>query len=260
LRLHVLSDLHLEVAPFTPPVTAADVVVLAGDVHNGTEGLDWAERAFPGRRVVYVPGNHEYYDGELGTTARAVATRAAQLGITLLDNAAAVIDGVRFLGTTLWTDFCLDGAERRDEVMALARPYIVDFRAIRHRDGPFTPAASLELHRAARAWLEARLAEPFDGETVVVTHHAPHPGSVHARFADHPANGGFVSNLAPLMGRAAVWIHGHTHNSFDYRANGTRVVCNPRGYVLVKRGPDAAQPPFVKAENGEFDPALTLDV
>lgn len=260
MRLHILSDLHVEVAPFAPPETGADAVVLAGDIHNGTEGLDWAVRAFPGKRIVYVPGNHEYYDGELGATARALVRHAARLGVTLLDNAEAVIDGVRMVGTTLWTDFCLDGAERRTEVMALARPYIVDFRAIRDGDGPFTPEASVDLHLSARAWLEARLAVPFDGKTVVVTHHAPHPGSVHARFSGHPANGGFVSNLEPLMGRAVLWIHGHTHNSFDYRVNGTRVVCNPRGYVLMKRDAGAAGPTLVKAENAEFDPAMTLDV
>jgi predicted phosphodiesterase len=259
LRLHVLSDLHVEVAPFVPPDTGADVVVLAGDIHNGTHGLDWAVRAFPRTRVVYVPGNHEYYDAERTATARALAVRAAKLGVTLLDNAEAVIDGVRFLGTTLWTDFCLDGVERRAEVMALSRPYIVDFRAIRNGDGPFTPEASVDLHVAARAWLEARLAVPFDGKTVVVTHHAPHPGSVHARFANHPANGGFVSNLEPLMGRAAAWVHGHTHNSFDYRVLGTRVICNPRGYVLMKQRPDAAEPTIIKAENPEFDPAMTVD-
>jgi len=260
VRIHVLSDLHLEVTPFAPPETDADVVVLAGDIHNGSEGLEWAARTFRGRRVVYVPGNHEYYDRELVATAEALAADAARLGVTLLDTAAAVIDGVRFVGATLWTDFCLDGAERREEVMALSLPYIVDFRAIRYGDGPFTPEASVDLHVAARAWLEAELARPFAGTTVVVTHHAPHPGSVHARFANHPANGGFVSNLAALMGGPALWIHGHTHNSFDYRVAGTRVVCNPRGYVLVKPAPDPGAPPRVKAENAEFDPGLTVAI
>lgn len=260
MRIHILSDLHVEVTPFEPPDTLADVVVLAGDIHNGTEGLEWAARRFADRRIVYVPGNHEYYDRELRSTARLLAADAARLGITLLDNAEIVIDDVRFVGTTLWTDFCLDGSEQRAAVMALARPYIADFRAIQYGDGLFTPEASVDLHNAARAWLEARLATPFPGTTVVVTHHAPHPGSIHARFASHPANGGFVSNLEALMGRSALWIHGHTHNSFDYRVKGTRVVCNPRGYVLVKPRPDGKEPPLVKAENPEFDPGLTATV
>ena len=94
----------------------------------------------------------------------------------------------------------------------------------------------------------------------MITHHAPHPLSVHARFATHPANGGFVSNLEAMMGPPALWIHGHTHNSFDYSVKGTRVVCNPRGYVLVKKEPASGAILAVKAENAEFDPALTATV
>jgi predicted phosphodiesterase len=257
VRLHILSDLHIEVAEFDPPDTGAEVVVLAGDIHNGTQGLEWASRKFPGRRILYVPGNHEYYDGELGSVMAHLRARARELGIALLDNDATQIDGVRFLGATLWTDFCLEGAERRDEVMHLSRPYIVDFRAIRDSEGLFTPEASVRLHETSRKWLGERLSAGFPGPTVVITHHAPHPLSIHARFASHPANGGFVSDLEGMMGPAVLWIHGHTHNSFDYSVKGTRVVCNPRGYVLVKKDPGGAVV-AVKAENADFDPALTV--
>jgi len=260
MRLHVLSDLHIEVTDFDPPATDADVVVLAGDIHNGTQGLDWAAAKFPRRRILYVPGNHEFYDGELCSVMRSLAARARELDIALLDNGATVIDGVRFLGATLWTDFCLDGAQRRAEVMALSRPYIVDFRAIRNGDGLFTPEESVRLHETSRAWLDQQLAVRFSGPTVVITHHAPHPLSVHTRFASHPANGGFVSNLEDMMGAAALWIHGHTHNSFDYSVKGTRVVCNPRGYVLVKKAPNSDAVLAVKSENGEFSPALIVTV
>lgn len=260
MRLHILSDLHIESTDFDPPATEANVVILAGDIHNGIQGLEWAAERFSGRRILYVPGNHEYYDGELRSGMAALATAARALGIALLDNAETEIDGVRFLGATLWTDFCLDGAERRVEVMQLSRPYIVDFRAIRDGDGLFTPEASVRLHEASRKWLGERLAEDFPGPTVVITHHAPHPLSVHARFANHPANGGFVSNLEDVMGTAVLWIHGHTHNSFDYSVKGTRVVCNPRGYVYVKKAPNTDTVLAVKAENREFDPGLVVTV
>lgn len=260
MRLHILSDLHIEVTDFDPPDTGAEIIVLAGDIHNGTQGLEWAIARFPRQRILYVPGNHEYYDGERGSVLASLRRRAGELGITLLDNDATEIDGVRFLGATLWTDFCLDGIERREEVMKLSLPYIVDFRAIRDGDGLFTPEASVRLHEASRAWLGERLSAGFAGPTVVITHHAPHPLSVHARFATHPANGGFVSNLEAMMGPPALWIHGHTHNSFDYSVKGTRVVCNPRGYVLVKKEPASGAILAVKAENAEFDPALTATV
>ncbi len=260
VRLRILSDLHIEVTEFDPPAADADVVVLAGDIHNGTQGLEWAAARFPGQRILYVPGNHEYYDGELRSGMASLAASARELGIALLDNAETEIEGVRFVGATLWTDFCLDGAERRDEVMQLSRPFIVDFRAIRDGDGLFTPEASVILHEASRQWLSQRLAEQFSGPTVVITHHAPHPLSVHTRFARHPANGGFVSNLEDVMGSAVLWIHGHTHNSFDYVVKGTRVVCNPRGYVFVKKAPNSETVLDIKAENPEFDPGLIVTV
>ena len=84
--------------------------------------------------------------------------------------------------------------------------------------------------RKHRAWLERKLYEPFGGRTVVITHFAPHPKSIAPAYTGHPANPGFVLDLSPLMGRAALWIHGHTHTAFDYEVKGTRVVCNPRGY------------------------------
>ena len=121
-----------------------------------------------------------------------------------------------------------------------------------HFDGvPFTPQASAGLFDAQAAWLEARLAEPHAGPTVVVTHHAPSPRSIHPRFAGSPLNACFVSDAERLIDerRVQLWIHGHTHDSFDYAVNGTRVVCNPRGYA--KDGVN---------ENPLFDPDLRIAI
>ena len=71
MRLHVLSDLHLEHAPFTAPQVDADVVVLAGDIAPGTAGIEWMRSRFDGRPVLYVAGNHEFYGQDLpGLTGR----------------------------------------------------------------------------------------------------------------------------------------------------------------------------------------------
>ena len=137
--------------------------------------------------------------------------------------------------------------------MADAVALIRDFQRIRvdrERTEPFTPQHSQALFDRTAAWLEAELQRPFDGPTVVVTHHAPSPRSIHARFEGSPLNGCFVSDLERLMGpRVSLWIHGHTHDSFDYTVRGTRVVCNPRGYVLQGA-----------VENAAFDPALVVEV
>ena len=120
--------------------------------------------------------------------------------------------------------------------MLEAQRFMRDFSAI-HVDEPvprlFTPDDAAALCRADTQWLENRLAEPHAGPTVVITHHAPSRQSIHSRFAGSPLNGCFVSDLEHLVGgeRVQLWVHGHTHDSFDYTLNGTRVVCNPRGYA-----------------------------
>jgi predicted phosphodiesterase len=229
MRVHVLSDLHLEAAPFEPPPAPADLVVLAGDIDNGPAGIEWAKRRFS-TPVLYLAGNHEPYDGDFEQTQRALRAAAAGSHVVLLDCDAAVVGGVRFLGCTLWTDFELLGEPGRALALGRYRDWLVDYRAIGFGGRRFAPDDSIALHRVHRAWLETALAEPFAGPTVVVTHHAPHRGSIAPAFATHPLNPAFVSDLEPLMGRAALWIHGHTHRAFDYVVHGTRIVCNPRGY------------------------------
>jgi predicted phosphodiesterase len=230
VRLHVLSDLHLEIRPLDPPAADADVVVLAGDIDNGVRGLEWARSAFAGHRVVYVPGNHEYYLGDMAETARSLRAYATHAGIELLDCDTTVIGGVRILGCTLWTDYSLAAPAERPEVIERSRRYNPDHSMIHVGDRPFAPEDAVALCARSRAWLARSLAEPFDGRTVVITHFAPHVGSIAPAFDRHPANPGFIVPLPDLMGRASLWIHGHTHTAFDYEVSGTRVVCNPRGY------------------------------
>ena len=244
MKIHVLSDLHIEADPsFKLPATDADVLVLAGDIANGVDGL--AAFAGCGKPLVYVPGNHEYYERELEPAADELVRYARAAGVHLLDRAEAVIDGVRFIGATLWTDFRLDGEAAYARTLAVSRKHVLDFKLIRHRARMLEPEDTIDFHARDRAWLDARLAAPFAGTTVVVTHHAPHPLSVHPRWNGNPVNPAFVTDLTSLMGRAPLWIHGHTHDSFDYTVARTRVVCNPKGYL---------------AENRAFEPAKVVTV
>jgi hypothetical protein len=99
------------------------------------------------------------------------------------------------------------------------------------------PGDTLAMHQQERAWLLAALNEPFDGPTVVITHHAPHRASIAPRFEGELMNGGFASQLPPeFFEIPALWVHGHTHTCFDYQVEGCRVVCNPRGYPLRSGG------------------------
>ena len=267
MKVQLLSDLHLEHAhrfpPFAFPVTNAEVVVLAGDIDNGTRAIDWAEQTFPDQAVLYVPGNHEYYDGELAAVAAALKARAQRsVNVRVLDNDALTIDGVRFLGSTLWTDFELHGPGQAGSAMAESRKHVVDFRAIRFGAGLLTPQQSVDLHRDAVGFLRDELTKPFSGKTVVITHHAPHPESVHARWTGNMVNPAFVSDLGRLMGQSAWWFHGHTHDSFDYTVLGTRVLANPMGYRSSnwREARDTGAALRVITENQRFDPALVVEI
>lgn len=250
MKIHVLSDLHNEFHIFDPIKAEADVIVLAGDIDNGDEGLKWGRKNWPDHKIVYVIGNHEYYNRDYAETLALMRQTAQALGIYLLEENAAVIDGVRFLGATLWTDFEYFGADQKEMSMAEGLRILTDFKVIRYGLlGTFTPEDSIALHKKSLAWLAARLDEPFDGKTVVVTHHLPSTKSVPERFLGSPLSACFVSNLDYLFGKMDLWIHGHTHDCFDYVANGTHVVCNPKGYV--KKG---------VPENPDFDPRKVVEI
>jgi len=229
MRIQIYSDLHLEHRPFAPPAVRADLVVLAGDIANGAAGIEWAKRAFSAP-VVYLAGNHEYYEGEFDSVQEAMRDAARGSAVRLLDCSELVLHGVRFLGCTLWTDYSLATDQQRPTVIEAARKLNPDYQLIRNRARNFSPEDAIALCGRHRSWLAAKLAEPFSGKTAVITHFAPHPLSIAPAYVGHPGNPAFVLDLSEIMGQAALWVHGHTHTFFDYAMRGTRVICNPRGY------------------------------
>ena len=254
MKLHILSDLHLSVQGMAQPQTDADVVVLAGDIARPERAAPWALDF--GKPVLYVIGNHEFYGSSLPEVKAAFHRLFDGTHVHLLDDSAVVLGGVRFLGSTLWTDFKANGAgDAMAESMHQSSAFMFDFKRVRTAaaaNAPLlTPEDTTRLFAASTRWLDAELAKPFAGPTVVITHHAPTLHSIHPRFAGSPFNAAFVSDAAWLLqgGRAQLWIHGHTHDSYDYLIDRTRVLCNPRGYV--KDG---------QVENARFNPQLVVSV
>jgi len=233
--LNILSDLHLSLSLLKIPENDADVVILAGDVARPKEAVSWASGF--AKPVLYVAGNHEFYGGSIRGTVSEMKQLCAGTSIYVLDDEELVVQGVRFLGTTLWTDFNLFGeGEKRVAAIQEALAFMRDFSRIRTGEAMatmFTPTDSAALFKVHAGWLECKLAERYPGPTVVITHHAPSRKSIHPRFSDSLLNACFVSDAERLVdgSRVRLWIHGHTHDSFDYFLNGTRVVCNPRGYA-----------------------------
>ena len=232
MRVHILSDLHMEFAPAEIPSTDADVVVLAGDIHLGAKGCEWARKQFPDKPVIYVPGNHEYYKHSLPELVETLKAEMDGSNVCVLENDAVEIKGITFLGCSLWTDFRLSG----DPVaaMRMAEHNMSDYHIIRfnpeHR--PLQPQDTVRLHEESVAWLRGQLARCNPARTVVVTHHAPSARAEAPCHANSPLKPAFSSNLDSLIEGSGVplWIYGHTHFNADFRAGKTRVLTNQRGY------------------------------
>lgn len=250
MKFHIVSDLHLEFDDhFVLPPTDADVIIVAGDTAPGFRLHQLFRHVRDDQHIVLIGGNHEYYGYEMEVAQAQFRAKAAGSRLHFLENEQVVIGDTRILGCTLWTDFDLYGDH--ESAMDVASFRLNDFNRIKYRGRMFMPADARGLHMQSRFWLEERLAEPWSGRTVVVTHHAPTEQSIPERYRGDRLSPCFASDLEYLMDgdKVQLWIHGHTHDSVDVIINGTRVVANPRGYFRDERN-----------ENPDFNPEMVIEV
>ena len=271
MKIQLLSDLHLESHPlcFPKPAAGAELLVLAGDVGSYQQGSRLADGDFGLTRfsprqgwpvpVLYVPGNHEYDNLDYDETHARLRETCERLGITWLEREVLVRGGVRFIGTTLWTDFDALALPPGEPPAELAQALKLRHKAFRAANYYLTKAATRrrgelmlseqwrELGLQCQQWLRERLDEPFEGTTVVVTHFAPTLRSADPRYGLVPGTAGFCNSLDELLPKAQWWLHGHLHCQQDYVAGGCRVVANTLGYA-------------VKGEQEGFREDLVLDL
>lgn len=275
MKLLILSDLHLEFGRSyeVPPELEYDVAVLAGDINTpGRKVVHWAQRdsTFGGRPVVVVPGNHEFYGCELEAEMDEMHRAAQGSNVSLLNRGAVEIEGVRFLGCTLWTDFQLAHRDEQSTLstdvsaaLAAANRRMMDYERIETRIRPMPGPSERARRRTLRAedtlarhwidrdWLRRSLREPCSGKTVVVTHHAPSLDSVPPRYVGDELSPAFTSDLpSEMFDVPSVWIHGHTHWPTDYWRGSCRVISNPRGYMMTDGS----------IENSDFSPGFVVEV
>ncbi len=284
MKIQLLSDLHLESNPdFVPePAADADVLVLAGDIgsYQGGSALtgqgdsDFGLGRFSPLRgwpvpVLFVPGNHEYDALDFDQAHARLHETCERLGITWLERDSVLLQGVRFVGTTLWSDFDALGPlagqalpdapaqhaipagltaqlKAREKAFRAANWYLRKTATTRAGE-PWLAAQVREQALLCQQWLSQALAQPHNGPTVVVTHFAPSLRSADPRYGLVPGTAGFCNALDALLPRAQLWLHGHLHCPSDYVHAGCRVVANPLGYAG-------------KGEQARFVRCLTLDV
>ena len=278
VNIQLLSDLHLESNPhcMPQPLPGADLLVLAGDIgsyQNGSLLTELQVGDFGLARfsplpvaqggagwptpVLFLPGNHEYDGLDFDEARLRLRESCERLGLIWLERETVVLAGVRFVGSTLWSDFDALSAERaktgsispaeqlkaREKAFRAANFYLRKNHALRGGQPMLADAVREEgLH--SQAWLLQALAQPFDGPTVVVTHFAPSLQSADPRYGLSPGTAGFCNALDELLPLAQFWLHGHLHCPIDYVSRGCRVVANPLGYAR-KGEQDGFKPEFL---------------
>ena len=243
MKIQFLSDVHLEFGDFKLPETDADVIVLAGDIHPGVVGIEWALESTT-KPVIYVLGNHEFYHYDYKKNLAACRKLAKGSHVHVLERNSVVLNGVRFLGCSLWTDYNLYG--QADAHSQLAELGMNDYYMISNGDDNIEASFIAGIHKKSVNWLlkQRSHSEPL----VVVSHHAPTERSLHQEPDQDPLLAAYASELSPLIQKLdpKLWIHGHLHFNSDYFVGSTRVMANPRGYT--------------HRLNADFNPTLVVEI
>lgn len=234
--VQIMSDLHLDCtsAPVRQIVDGVSLVVVAGDTCEGLpKAVEAIRRAVPDHvDIVMVAGNHEFYGSVWADELEEGRVRAHSLGVHLLENDTAAFGSLRVLGATLWTDYCLFGADLQQAAMRAARDAMPDHKRIRWKRNPwmrFRPQEALYLHKRSRAFIEAEIARPHNGATMLVAHHAVTIGAIDPAHERSLTSAAYASELS-FVNRADLVVTGHTHRPMEFRRGRTRFVSNPRGY------------------------------
>ena len=226
MKLRVISDLHLESAALSYTPGDEDVLVMAGDISSniGMYKEFIEEINIP---IVVIPGNHEFYGHEFNSHL----SKLRDVGY--LYNEVKVIDDVHFICGTGWTDFELEGNSGRAKYNAAT--YINDFRRIRYNDGSghYRNWKTYDCRKYCmryKNFMRKALLETEGKKRIVVSHFLPLKECISPQYADSEVNAYFASNMSEFTKQVPLYIHGHTHDSLDFMHEGTRILCNPRGY------------------------------
>lgn len=249
MKLRLLSDFHAEfftenfgkvrkhldeVALPPLPTDKETILVLAGDICTAerkfllTEMLEYFSERF--LHVIYVPGNHEYYNSDYMEAREALRRLCGKHDNIQFEGERFELDGRGFYAGTLWTDF----DQESSTTMYLASRMMNDYRRIYLGERTLRPEDVLSLHKAEKSMMKSMMKK---GD-IVITHHAPSFKSIHPDYIGNELNGAYASNLENFIldRKPALWVHGHVHHHHDYMIGNTRIVCNPHGYPRQKTG------------------------
>ena len=241
MRFKLLSDLHLEfyarrpfyrdaIVEWEPKETDEDadtVLLLAGDIHDGKKALHWIDKMTKRfYHIVYILGNHEFEVNEIRDFWKGVRLN----NFTFLDNDTLYLPGVRVIGGTLWTQVTNPHARW------MGPKRMTDYRVTTVREQGITMRMNVghtdKMHFETVEYIRAELEQPWEGKTIVMTHHLPHPLCVHEKWEGSDLNAFYMTDLEHIIRKYDIdaWVHGHTHDNVDVEVHETRILCNPMGY------------------------------
>lgn len=247
MKICLVSDLHLEFKDIPVIKNDADVLILGGDIcvadhFTKSENSPYypyqqlylnffQECSKNFKHVLYVLGNHEHYHGNFNHSAGILKNAVGHL-VTVLDNESVIIDGVKFIGTTLWTD-C---NKQNPITMDILKQGMNDYRIVKYNQGEsyfrLGPVHTAKAHATALEFIKNEAAG--HDNVVVIGHHAPTHKSIGEKYkAEFHMNGGYSSDLSELIldnPQIKLWTLGHVHHAHQYYIGDTLVACNPKGY------------------------------
>jgi Icc-related predicted phosphoesterase len=248
MKIAFCSDLHLEFGDVNLTNNQhAEVLLLCGDICIANRLLDEKDRLYTRTidffercaaqfsTVLMVMGNHEHYNGNFIKSYSIIQESVKQFkNVFILEKQILKIGSAIFIGGTLWTDMnCEDSVTMIGASIAMN-----DFYLIKNGRSLLKPQDVVEDHRLMLKCIKEIVDQRPDDNFILLTHHAPTKISLKPGAHHNPIiNGAYSSDLEAFMRdrpQIKTWVHGHTHDDFDYRVGSTRVLCNPRGYPGIE--------------------------
>jgi len=230
MKIKFESDLHIDFGHgYIPNLKDVDVYCIAGDLAELKNCFNFiiklAEK-YPNTDIIYINGNHTFYHSYIEKADIFFSgIEAVHKNFHYLNNNSVIINGIRFIGSTLWTSL----NNRSPIDMYDAGSSMNDFRLIRYKNGAlkFTPEYSTTLHKIAKEYIFKTLNESKE-PCVVITHHKPFLNS--NNFLDSAYGTELRGEIADCNNKPIIWASGHSHTFHDFIDDKTRYLCNPLGY------------------------------
>lgn len=256
MKIWYLSDLHIDFGKQNiKQYPEIDIVVILGDVGNKLSGWSFIETLLnKGYIVLFVLGNHEYYNNSLKNiyTMKEIFNLWKDKeklfpNFHILENDTFIFNNVKFIGSTLWTNFSNHKKETIDLFYKEQNDSKIIFKTVRNmgfkRLGgtPINHEDVTGFYNNSIDFIKNEVSKPFEGHKIVLTHFAPSYQSIGEKYKPYINDyGNYANDLDEYIKNSDIsyWLHGHIHTTSYYNIGNTIIACNPFGYRSERKTND----------------------